>query len=450
MSVQEAIRIYHDLLNNRLARVSTEQLEEQLGKRGLYFGDRPLCTVLRPRFMDQRQYRLLQERIRVLMRAFNRAYRLAMADKPFRDQFGLEEWEEDLIQHDPGFYNPVPVSRLDAFFLTDSDELWFTEYNAEVPAASAYNDVLSEVFYGLPVMRKFMRRYNLRPLMSRHTVLQTLMETYYNWMPRNEPPRIAILDWNDVPTFSEFVLFDQFFKSHGFPCKIVDPREVEYKDGKLMSGDFHITLIYKRVLISELYSRGGRDHPVLQAVRDGAVCMINPVQCKILYKKCSLAVLSDDRNRHIFTQDERQAIAQHIPWTRRVEERHSDYNDTPVDLIPFILKYRERFVLKPNDDYGGRGIVLGWNVDDATWEKAVYTAMQSPHVVQERVVIPTEPYPSLVDGRVQISDRQLDTAPFVFYGEYVDGCLTRLSTDTLINVTAGGGSTVPTFILEPR
>jgi hypothetical protein len=44
----------------------------------------------------------------------------------------------------------------------------------------------------------------------------------------------------------------------------------------------------------------------------------------------------------------------------------------------------------------------------------------------------------------------LDTAPFVFYGEYVDGCLTRLSTASLLNVSAGGGSTVPTFVVEER
>jgi hypothetical protein len=43
-----------------------------------------------------------------------------------------------------------------------------------------------------------------------------------------------------------------------------------------------------------------------------------------------------------------------------------------------------------------------------------------------------------------------DTAPFAFYGEYMDGCLTRLGTDPLLNVTAGGGSSVPTFIVQKR
>ena len=49
-----------------------------------------------------------------------------------------------------------------------------------------------------------------------------------------------------------------------------------------------------------------------------------------------------------------------------------------------------------------------------------------------------------------VSERMLDTAPFVSMGEYAEGCLTRIATDPLLNVTAGGGSTVPTFVIEPR
>jgi hypothetical protein len=70
--------------------------------------------------------------------------------------------------------------------------------------------------------------------------------------------------------------------------------------------------------------------------------------------------------------------------------------------------------------------------------------------VQERVPIPSEPYPSVVDGRVILADRILDTAPFAYRGAYVDGCMSRLSTAALVNVTAGGGSQTPTFLVEER
>jgi len=66
------------------------------------------------------------------------------------------------------------------------------------------------------------------------------------------------------------------------------------------------------------------------------------------------------------------------------------------------------------------------------------------------VTIPEEPYPAWINDRLDIHNRSLDTAPYVTNGAYVEGCLTRISTDELLNVTAGGGSNVPTLLLEKR
>jgi hypothetical protein len=424
-------------------------LDEQQRLRGLTFGSQPLCCVLRPRFLTEEQYRFLQERVRILLGAFARIHESAVADAGFRSQFRLTPEEETLFAAASGFHCPMPTSRFDAFW-TEDDRLLFTEYNAETPAAPAYTDGLSEVFLTLPITGAFLRHYRLIPLPARHGVWQALLTAFQEWRGTRELPRIAILDWKEVPTYSEFVLVRDYFTRIGVPCVIADPREVEYKGGKLWAGDFHVTLIYKRVLISELLGRGGLDHPVVRAVRDGAVCMVNPFRCKALYKKASLAVLSDERNADLFSQEQQAAIARHIPWTRVVEERRTTFQTRPIDLVPFLHENRERLVLKPNDDYGGKGIVLGWTVDATQWDEAVRHALTEPYVAQERIVLPSEPFPALVDGKVHWSPRMLDTAPFVCHGQYVEGCLTRIATDPLLNVTAGGGSTVPTFVLAPR
>src|SRR6266581_2249806 len=248
MSLREAIESYHDLLTDELAGESQARLDAQQEQRGLFFADRPLCTVLRPRFMTPEQYRFLQTRVHLLLHAFDKIYRAAIVDADFRSQFGLLDWEEALVQHDPGYRDPSPTSRVDTFFVTERGGLRLTEYNAETPASPAYNDALAEIFYGLPVMREF---------------LHHLVDAYQHWAGRREAPRIAILDWREVPSYSEFVLFADYFKEQGMECIIADPREVEYRNGCLVAGDFHITLIYKRVLISELVARGGLDHPVV-------------------------------------------------------------------------------------------------------------------------------------------------------------------------------------------
>src|SRR5437588_13047327 len=111
----------------------------------------------------------------------------------------------------------------------------------------------------------------MRSLPARHSVLHALVDAYQQWAGRREAPRVAILDWREVPSYSEFMMFAEYFKSQGLECIITDPREVEYRNGRLMAGDFPITLIYKRVLLSELVERGGLVPPVLHAVSGGAV-----------------------------------------------------------------------------------------------------------------------------------------------------------------------------------
>ena len=376
-----------------------------------------------------------------------------MADPEILAQFRLLDWEAELIEADPGFGSPSPTSRLDAFFDPGRRTLRFTEYNAETPAGGAYNDVLSETFFGLPVTRGFIRGWDVRPLPARHGVLHALLDAWRQWSAargRTGLPRIAILDWAEVPTRNEFVLFQDYFRRQGLECEIVDPRHAEYAGGRLTIGGHPVDLIYKRVLLSELVERGGVDHPVLRAFRDGQVCMVNPPACKILHKKSSLAVLSDERNARFFADDELEAIRQHIPWTRVVEERRTTHGGAEIDLVEWSARNREQLVLKPHDEYGGKGIVLGWEVTDAEWSDALKLALREPYIVQQRIELPSEPYPSLVDGKVVIADRMVDTAPYATYGAYIDGCLSRLSTAALLNVTAGGGSQTPTFVVEHR
>jgi len=448
--LRDGIDEYHGLLTNDLATESQGQLDAQLRDRGLFFGDRPLCSVLRPRFLSPSQYRFLQQRAAVVLRAFRKAHRAALADDTVLAQFRLADWERTLAHVDAGFRDASPVSRLDAFFVAEAGGLRFTEYNAETPAGGAYNDVLTEVFFGLPIMREFMRTWDLRPLPARHDVLHALLDAYAQWSGTRNVPRIAIVDWSDVPTRSEFLLFQDYFARQGVDCIIVDPREVTYDGKRLRSAHGDIDLVYKRVLLTELVEREGLDHAVLRAVRDRAVCMVNPPSCKILHKKASLAVLHDERNAALFDADESQAIAASIPWTRVVEERRTIHEGQEVDLLPFIEEHRDQLVLKPNDEYGGKGIVLGWEADSDTWATTIKTALAEPYIVQQRIALPTEPYPSVVDGCVVFPERMVDTAPYVAYGDHVDGCLTRLATAALLNVTAGGGSQTPTFIAERR
>src|SRR5262245_25762892 len=86
MALWQAIERYHELLVGDIAAESQGQLSDQQRRRGLYFGDRPLASVLRPRFMAPEQYHHLEGRVRVVLRAFQKAYDAALADAGIRQQ----------------------------------------------------------------------------------------------------------------------------------------------------------------------------------------------------------------------------------------------------------------------------------------------------------------------------------------------------------------------------
>ncbi len=451
MSAAGAIRAWHGLLEDDVVAQDTASLiTSQLASRGLIFGGRPLCTVLRPRLVTRSQYDRVGQLTSRLMPAFDAILAAAMADREVRAQFRLADWEETLVDVNPGFRAGSPTSRLDYFVDDETGEISLTEYNAETPAGAGYNDALADMFSDLPVTRAFARDWELMPIPTRHGVIRVVLDAWASWRGVREVPQIGIIDWREVPTSSEFEIFQGHFRNLGIPCSIVDPRDAEYDGQTLRFAGTPVTLLYKRVLLHELAERGGVDHPVFRAYRDGKVCMVNPPRCKFLHKKASLAALTDERNAHLLTAAQHAAVAECIPWTRVVEERSTQFHGERVDLLPYAAQHRDRFVLKPNDDYGGAGIVLGWTVDDDTWSAALRTAISNPYVIQERVGIPAQGYPSLVDGASQVIDRMYDTAPFLCDGSYAEGWLCRLSTAALLNVSAGGGSTVPTFLVQPR
>ena len=215
----------------------------------------------------------------------------------------------------------------------------------------------------------------------------------------------------------------------------------------LRAGGQRIDVVYRRVLTSELLARPDVAGPLVRAYLDGTVTVVNSFRAKLLHKKMSLALLSDDRYAALYTGAQAKAIATHIPWTRRMREGHTTYRGKVVDLVDLVTAKRDRFVLKPNDEYGGKGVVLGWTVDQHEWDQTVLAGLTASCVVQEKVPVPRYPFPVLLNGQVHYLDLAIDHDPYLFWGK-VSGCLTRLSSSALLNVTAGAGSVVPTYVVE--
>jgi hypothetical protein len=446
----DPIEAWHGLLGqgDELSPAFSASLTAAMRARKLTFGDRVHCPFLRPFFLtaaDEARIRTAAETIAALG---ERVARVAMESPRLFHDLGVTEAEERLIRIDPGYATASTASRLDAFLLPDS--LRFAEYNAESPAGPAYTQRLCELFDDLPVMSRFKQNRTVRFHRTTTVLLDALLASYREWGGRASPPVVAIVDWRDVPTWSEFEIIRDAFDAAGVPALVCDPRELSFDGRVLTAGDRRIDLVYRRVLLNDVVARPADCSALVRAYEGRAVCVANTFRCKLPHKKAFFAVLTDSEHAGLFSEVERSVVRAHVPWTRLVADVETEKDGRRGPLLEIARRQQNQLVLKPNDEYGGKGVLLGWEVSPGAWDEALQTTLRDPPgswIVQERIEVRREIFPQFdAEGAVTMRDMLVDLAPYLFRGR-IGGYLTRLSATGLANVTSGGGQ-VPPFVVS--
>lgn len=194
---------WHNLLQPALAESPNFSGEflARLQESKLTFGDRVHCPFLRPFFLspeDEQRVRVVAETVADLG---ERVVTAALDDDALFAQLHLRPEEERLARLPVGYGRASTSSRLDAFLLPDS--LKCAEYNGEAPAGAGYSETLAEVFRELPVMADFAKQYEIHSYPLSAKLLDALVASYIDWGGTSKRPQMAIVDWREVPTWSE-------------------------------------------------------------------------------------------------------------------------------------------------------------------------------------------------------------------------------------------------------
>jgi uncharacterized circularly permuted ATP-grasp superfamily protein len=437
---------YHRALqaDPRAAAEQWEWLRDALRRGGITFDGQPMPTLLRPQFVRARDWNELRDAgTRLLELAAQVARRAFDGDVARLCAFlGTPAAEVPWVSVDPGEPDVV-LSRLDAFLTPDGPR--FIEINSDAPAGFGYSDAMAAVFQQLPLFRAFARE---RPV-SYEPSDRALVDAVLAEGKRRAGtvrPRIAIVDWAEVRTRADQEILKGAFVSAGFECALEDPRDMSFRDGRLLARSGAIDLVYRRAVLSELVQKEDEVRAFLDAYRSGLVPFVNTFRCRLSEDKAFFAVLTDEAFAGLLTSEERLFVDRLVPWTRKVAERHTRRAGREVDLVPHILENRAGLVLKPAHGYGGQQVFVGDETEPAAWEAAVLGALGAPWVIQERVTIPEEVFPTFDDGALRFAALKVNTNPFYVRGAR-SGAVTRCSRSSVINVSAGGGS-IPTFVLD--
>jgi hypothetical protein len=450
--LKQAVAYYHQLLEDYdIAESSHRLLHEGLENNRLIFGGRPLSPYLRPHFVTEPDWTRAVGICETVWSALQKVKDAAIGNEEMLDELGITEIEKDLVSIDPKYRQVSPTARLDSFLTENAYS--FVELNGESPAGIAFADSATEIFMNLPVMRKFVERYDVRGFTGRPLMLEVLLSAYHEFLGRKpeKAPVIAIVDLKDLPTVKEFELFKDYFEANGHTSLICSPDELEFDGEKLYCKGVAIDIVYKRLLVNEYLPIMDAHPDLLDAYRAGAICMVNSFQSKLIHKKAVFAVLTNEKYAHLFTETELAAIKAHVPWTRMFRAEKTFNNGENIDLIEWTRRNKGKLVLKPNDDYGGHGIYIGWSDGEKSWDEAIELALaDGDYLVQERVETSREMFPMLFSDQEKFAfvEQLVDLDPLLFNGR-VGSAFTRLSSSELANVSSGGGM-VPTFIIREK
>ena len=222
--LDDAVAKYNKLLENGPFRdlAWAEALHQRMETLNLSAGGRLICPFLRPNFLSRRQYESLVRGGEALVAAIDRMEQMVLASPALLARLELLPAEKMLASIDPGYQALEVAGRLDTHL--NDGRLRFVQYNADSPTGAGYADALSDLFYDLPPMKEFRKKFSLAKVGSRKHLLQALLKSYKQF-GGSKKPNIAIVEFRTTyhPGQSEFEGFRDFFRDEGYAVEIVSP-----------------------------------------------------------------------------------------------------------------------------------------------------------------------------------------------------------------------------------
>jgi len=338
-------------------------------------------------------------------------------DPALRALFGYGALQTECVLKDPGYRPLIPLGRLDSFLIGGSPR--FMEFNTDGTAGWHYVPAITALW-------RERRGLDLERLPLQDRLLQALLACFRQWDKRGvEKPSIAIVDWAGVGTRHEQRALSERFSSWGFPCVLADPRDLRLQDGRLLGAGGAIDLVYRRLVSEEAFARAGEIGPFLDAYLSEAACFVGGFRTDPAWSKALFVVLSDPSFGGLFPPEIRETLAGCIPWTRQVQSGPSEFEGQSFDLQDLLLRQKDRFLLKPERAYEGRGVVAGEPSSPEQWTRGVVRALRDGGWVAQEYL---RPEPELIPGA---GEAFLQVGQFVLGGR-LEGFLPRVSPSALI------------------
>ncbi|WP_433384583.1 hypothetical protein [Micromonospora sp. KLBMP9576] len=222
-------------------------------------------------------------------------------------------------------------------------------------------------------------------------------------------PRVAIVGSARVEGVRSryFQLEADYLNNHGLTARFFEPEELPQAWDCAPHLRYPVGL--RNFTIPD-WLDAGLDTSYVQDALDNDCLLVGTQTSTFMHSKLTMGLLSE--GRPWMSAADRDLVDAYVPWTRILSDRRAARAGREVELLPFVVANRDLLVLKAGLGESGKQVVIGREVDQATWESAVgEAAAEGTSVVQDFVAPRTCRVALVADGDDEPHD--VEVAPVI-------------------------------------
>lgn len=357
-------------------KVSALAVTEYLEHSSAAYHGRCVQTLHIPKILTEEAAAYFDEIVTTTYGILEKVIREYLNNPEYRKCFPFSRKLEELILV-PNLYDSLlPIARFDLFFNEDDWSFQFCEINSDGTSAMNEDYVLNMALDRNSAHQSMKKKYTFRTFELYDSWVRTFLELYGTYEKRKEHPYIAIVDFLEHGSVTEFEEFQRRFRNAGYECEICEITRMRYDNGVLYSPQGRpVDVVYRRAVTSDVMAAYFEVQPFLQAVKEQAVCVIGSFCTQIVHNKWLFKILREEPTLSLLEEREQKFVLEHVPYTNLLDSRFC--------RMEHLLEAKDRWIIKPLDAYGSRGVFAGVDYSDSQWEQLVEEHFNRGYIYQE-------------------------------------------------------------------
>lgn len=360
----------------RHAKSATEEIAYINSSTAKYHG-RCVSTLYVPKIFTDQDVEAFCGLIKTLYGIFDKVIEQYRKDAGYRSLFGFSEKLEELIMRKPRYESKIPIARIDIFYNEETGDFKFCEFNTDGSSAMNEDRELNRALKLTLGYKELSEKYEIDTFELFDAWAKASLGIYMKTEGAVKNPHVAIVDFMESATNNEFEIFAESYRKFGAECEICEIRDLKFRDGRLYGGlERPIDLIYRRAVTSDIMKHYDEVADFIAAVKAEAVCLVGDFTTQIAHNKVLYRILHHPMTQAFLTEDEREYVKAHVPYTALMTAENLPYGQ--------IIAEKDRFIVKPLDSYGSKGVFAGVEFEsEEEWKKMVDSHRKDGYLIQE-------------------------------------------------------------------